>query len=178
MSIKSQLAARKAYAAHISGNRLYDEKKYDEASREFEKALELYRTAYDLGERRARYMMAYSVLLMKRGQFQASHDVMIEIEKIKDRTADEKWQLRLNFAICQWKMGKLDHAITLMQQVASVRKTATVYGSLGYMLIEKAIQTGDFSEADRFNAEAYEYDDEDAVTLDNLGQLALAKGQR
>lgn len=178
MGLKAVLDARKAYAAHIAGNRLSDEKQFDKAEEKFEEALRLYKSAYDMGDRQVRYMMAYGVLLMKKGRFEESHDIMLETGKLPGRTNDEKWQLRLNFAICEWKLGHLDHAIELMRQVASLKKTSTVYGSLGYMLIEKAKQTQDFSSADEFNAEAYEYDEEDAVTLDNLGQLALAKGRR
>ena len=55
-------------------------------------------------------------------------------------------------------------------------KSEFVYTVLGYYLIEKAIQTGDFDEALRYNMEAYEYDEEDPGTLDNLGQLYYAMG--
>ena len=37
---------------------------------------------------------------------------------------------------------------------------------------------GDFAEALEFNTKALDYDDEDAVVLDNLGQLYLAMGDR
>ena len=40
-------------------------------------------------------------------------------------------------------------------------------------LIEKAKETGEFDEALEFNRKAMEYDDEDASTLDNMGQLYL-----
>ena len=62
--------------------------------------------------------------------------------------------------------------------VAAGGKTAMVYTTLGQYLIDKAIQTGDFTEAIEFNNEAYEYDEEDAGTLDNLGQLIYAMGER
>ena len=53
-----------------------------------------------------------------------------------------------------------------------------IYGSLGYLLIVKAKETGNFDEAIAFNTEAMEYDDDDAVVLDNMGQLYLAMGER
>ena len=42
-----------------------------------------------------------------------------------------------------------------------------IYETLGYLYIE----AGDAEKALAYNMEAYEYDDEDAITLDNLGQL-------
>ena len=93
-------------------------------------------------------------------------------------TKAEKRQLRINFAICQWKLGQLDSAISNLKIAMSEAPTGMLYGSLGYILIEKARQTGDFAEALEFNTKALDYDDEDAVVLDNLGQLYLAMGDR
>ena len=47
-----------------------------------------------------------------------------------------------------------------------------VYQTLGYLYVE----AGDFEKAVAFNTEAYEYDDEDAITLDNLGQTYYRLG--
>ena len=47
----------------------------------------------------------------------------------------------------------------------------------GYDDSNFGIQTGDFAQAIAFNQEAYEYDEEDAGVLDNLGQLYYAMGE-
>ena len=86
--------------------------------------------------------------------------------------------LLLRFAICQWKLGQIDSAISNLKIAMSEAPTGMLYGSLGYVLIEKARQTGDFAEALEFNTKALDYDDEDAVVLDNLGQLYLAMGDK
>ena len=52
-----------------------------------------------------------------------------------------------------------------------MKKCASIYATLGMFLVEKADQTGDFKAADAFNAEAMEYDDEDAGVLDNRGEM-------
>ena len=72
----------------------------------------------------------------------------------------------------------LDKAIELMQEAARTGKTALIYTTLGYYLIERSLKTGDFEEALQFNLEAYGYDEDDAGTLDNLGQLYYAMGER
>lgn len=169
---------RKAYRMHIQGNRFDDKKQYEQAERMHEQALALYRRAMDDGFRKPNALMAYSVLLMRKGRFEEAREVMLATEKQPGLSRDDHRKLQLNFAICQWRRGQLEGAIELMKRAHEGGKQALIYGSLGYMLIEKAIQTGDFSEAVAFNEEAYEYDEDDAVVLDNLGQLALAQGER
>ena len=73
-------------------------------------------------------------------------------------------------------MGDIDHAIGAMIELSKTYKNSTVYGSLGYMLIARGDKTGDYSEAKKFNDEAMDYDDEDAVVLDNVGQYYQRTG--
>ena len=61
----------------------------------------------------------------------------------------------------------MDKAIELMERVHQKSPSGNTYGALGYMYIEQ----GDVEKALEFNLKALEYDDEDAVTLDNLGQI-------
>ena len=66
-----------------------------------------------------------------------------------------------------------DKAIETLNSAAQAKKNGTLYTTLGMLLVEKARQTGDYEAALQFNQEAYDYDDEDAGVLDNMGQLAL-----
>jgi tetratricopeptide (TPR) repeat protein len=178
MSLMATIHGRRAYSLHLSGSRLANARRFDEANAKYEKALVYYEKALNLGLKNPKVMLAYAVLLLRRAQYDKAQDLMLQVEKNKSLTKEDRRQLRINYAICQWKRGRLDNAIQLMEEVAREFKNSTVYGSLGYMLVEKARETGDFERAEAFNMEAYEYDEEDAVTLDNLGQLYLAKGER
>lgn len=178
MSLKAEFTGRRAYMAHVAGNRLSDAHKYAEAAQKHAQAVELYRQAIEQGCKKATYLMAYGVLLLRMREYEKARELMLEADKAPGITKDEKKQLRMNFAICQWKLGNLDKAIELMKSVAGDQKNSMLYGSLGYMLVEKARETGDFEEAIAFNEEAYEYDEDDAVVLDNLGQMHLAMGDR
>lgn len=178
MSLMATIYGRRAYSLHLSGSRLANARRFDEARARYEKALAYYEKALSEGLENPRVMLAYAVLLLKEAQYDKAQDLMLQVENNKKMTREERRQLRINYAICQWKRGRLDNAIQLMEEVARNFKNSTVYGSLGYMLVEKARETGDFERAEAFNREAYEYDEEDAVTLDNLGQLYLAKGER
>jgi tetratricopeptide (TPR) repeat protein len=178
MNIKAELMGRKAYNIHLKGNSLSDAKKYKEAEEKHAEALKMYAEAEAAGSDNPKHLMAYGVLLMRTAQYEKAKSVMLKSEKLPGLTREMKKQLRLNYAVCQWKMGQLDRAIELMKQASSDGLNSMIYGSLGYMLIEKAKETGDFAEAMEFNQKACEYDDEDAVVLDNLGQMNLLMGNR
>jgi len=52
----------------------------------------------------------------------------------------------------------------MLEEVFATYKTTTVYGSLGYLMLLK----GDLEKALAFNQEAYEYNDNNSVIVDNL----------
>jgi len=174
----SELTARKAYKAHVTGNQYSEKGKTEEARAEHAKALELYQKAIDAGVKKPIYLMAYGVLLLRVRRYDEAKALFLQAEKRREITKEERAQLRINFAICQWKLGNLDSAIEQLKIAKNSSVNGTIYGSLGYVLIEKARQTGDYTEALALNMEALEYDDEDAVILDNLGQLHLSMGDR
>ena len=174
----SELTARKAYKAHVTGNQLSEKGKVAEARAEHEKALKLYAQAIAAGVKKPVYLMAYGMLLLRMGRYAEAKELFLQAEHSREITKEERAQLRINFAVTQWKLGNLDSSIEQFKIAHNTKKNGTVYGSLGYVLIEKARQTGDFAEALAYNMEALEYDDEDAVVLDNLGQLHLAMGEK
>lgn len=177
-AFRAELTARKAYAAHVQGNRDSEEGKREEARKKHEQALELYAKAINAGTDKVAYVMAYGVLLMRFRRFEESREMFLRAEKNRAITKGERSQLRINYAICQWKLGNLDSAIENLKIAKQQANTGVIYGSLGYILIEKARQTGDFTEAIALNEEALEYDEDDGVILDNMGQLNLAMGNK
>ena len=175
---KAEQMGRKAYGLHVAGNRLSDQNKMDEARAKHEQAIALYDKAVKGGCKTVSYIMAYGVLLLRFARFDEAKALFLKAEATPGITKPEKSQLRINFAICQWKLGQLDSAISQLKIALGEGETGLIYGSLGYILIEKARQTGDFEEAVAFNNKALEYDDEDAVILDNMGQLNLVLGDK
>ena len=55
-------------------------------------------------------------------------------------------------------------------------QTVNVYSTMGFLLIAKGDETGDYEEALEFNRRAYDYDDTDASVVDNLGQVLYRTG--
>ena len=176
--IMNELTARKAYKAHVTGNQLSDKGEVAKAQAQHEQAIELYAQAIAAGVNKPVYLMAYGVLLLRFRRYEEAKELFLKAEKNREITKAERAQLRINYAICQWKLGNLDSAIEQLKIAKNSSANGTIYGSLGYVLIEKARQTGDFTEALALNTEALEYDDEDAVILDNMGQLHLAMGEK
>jgi len=152
MGFFANLTGQKALTAH--GNADYD------------KALKLYDDAYAKGMDAPRLLRGYSVLLIRTRQFDKALEVLKRMEKAPGLKPKDKAELHTNYAIILWQKGHLDRALEILDDVFRQGKNGTIYSIIGYLKIEK----GDAQEALAFNQEALEYDEEDPVFLDNLGQ--------
>ncbi|MBP3522932.1 MAG: tetratricopeptide repeat protein [Clostridia bacterium] len=151
MSFMGNMTGNKALTAHSKGD--------------YRTALKLYEEAYEKGMDKPRLLRGYSVLLIRTSQFDKALEVLKRMEKMP-MDAKEKTDLHINYAIILWQKGHLDRAIEILNDEFRHTKNGTLYSIIGYLKIEQ----GDAEEAIRFNKEAIEYDDEDPVFLDNLGQ--------
>ena len=159
MGLFSDMKAQRALAAHSKGNA-------DEAMR-------LYHEAYAEGVNKARFLLPFSILLLRAGDYAKAREVLKKVEKAPGGlTPNQRNQMITNYAIACWKEGRLEYALELLWGVYKKGASETIYGALGFLLIEK----GDFDEALAFNLEAVQYDDEDPVTLDNLAQTYYRLG--
>ncbi|MBR6707826.1 MAG: tetratricopeptide repeat protein [Clostridia bacterium] len=135
-----------------------------------DEALAEYTELYQNGVVSAAYMLPYSVLLLKMGgedNYLLVKEVLKKAEKAPDMTPDRKQQLFVNYAVANYKLGEIDKAINLLEASHKKAPCGMTYQALGFLYIEK----GDQEKALEYNQEALEYDDEDPVVLDNLGQL-------
>lgn len=176
-SFKINQLGKKAYRIHVMGMQLRKQGKYAEAEIKLAEALKQYEAAYQAGYRQSVALQGYALLLMRSGDFSRAREIMLEVSKDKSMKPEDRFTLRVDYSICQWKMGNLDKAIETIQTAAQGKRNGVVYTTLGMYLVDKARQTGDFEEAIRLNEEAYEYDDEDAGVLDNMGQMYLAMSE-
>lgn len=151
MSFMGNLAGNKALSAHSKGD--------------YRTALKLYEEAYAKGMDKPRLLKSYCVLLIRTSQFDRALDVIKKLEKTP-LDSKAKTDIHINYAIILWKKGHLDRAMEILEDEFRRTKNGTLYSIIGYLKIEQ----GNLDEALRFNREAVEYDDEDAVFLDNLAQ--------
>lgn len=136
-----------------------------QAKGEIQEALKLYREAMEEGLSEPRYILGYSVLLLRQGEYQAARELLVKFQKAP-MTEDQRTTLFVNYACAVYKLGELEKAIQVMEGQHRKQPSGLVYETLGYLYIE----AGETEKALAFNQEALEYDDEDSITLDNLGQ--------
>lgn len=175
---QANMAGNRAYRAHAHANRLSDTGKPEQAEKLYQDAMRGYGEAEKLGCDSPRIMTGYGVLLMRDGQFERARDMLLKLHQSPGLTQDDKFHLRINHAICQWRLGNLDKAIESMRQAFGFSKTSLCLNVFSSMLNEKARETGDFEEAEKIRAEALDYDEDDTVTLANAGFLSLWKYEK
>lgn len=130
----------------------------------------VYEEMYAKGYIASSYMLPWSIVLLREGgeeNYKKVKEILVKAQKAPDINEDRRGQLLLNFAVAEFKLGNVDKAIELMERTHQKNPCGDTYGALGCMYIE----TGDAEKALQFNLNALEYDDEDPVVLDNLGQV-------
>lgn len=205
MGLFTNMKAAKAYSKHGKG--------------ELAEARKLYEEAIAEGCNQPRYILAYSTLLIRAGEYAKARDLLVKFQKAPGMTPDQKVNLFMNYAACCYRMGDIDKGIAILERQHAHQPTSMVYQTLGYLYVDKyaltnkpdfdaleaeaaavaeaqaetAGEDAEFVEAEvslsnppvlspreAWNAavtktkalldEALEYDDEDAVCLDNMGQ--------
>ena len=135
-----------------------------------EAAIKDYEKLYQANYISSAYLVPYSILLLRRGKkedFEKTKEVLKKAEKAFDITPERRRQLILHYAVAQFRLGETDKAIHLLEASHQKNPGGMTYEALGFMYIE----TDDPDKALQYNMEAYEYDNEDPITLDNLGQV-------
>lgn len=168
---KRAISGNRAYRIHVDGNKLAAEGKPKEAIEKYKTALRLYEEAMEANAAAPNIVLAYSALLMRQGQFDKSKATLEALSRVKTLSKDDWFELRMQYSLLLWRAGELDRAFDTIGRAAAYKMNGNVYSTLGMYWVDRAIQTGDFEGAMKFNQAAMDYDDEDAATLDNMGQL-------
>ena len=156
MAIIGNVMAYKAYLSQAKSMQALDKQDYAAAIECENKALEGYEKAMAKGMNQVNYLIAYTVLLLRTGKFEKAMEIIRQTEKMPNLNDDQKRRLIINYSICQWKLGDIDHAIGAMIELSKTYKNSTVYGSLGYMLIARGDKTGDYEKAREYLGKALE----------------------
>lgn len=176
--MKAKQLGTRAYRTHAIALQLRQQGKYAECMEKLQEAYRLYGESYALGFRKSNVLTSYGILSMQMGNFEQARALMLEAWKDKSMRAEDRLSLRVNFAICEWKMGKLDKAIETVRAAAQSGMNGTIYSTLGMFLVDQARQTGDFASVIEFNKQALDYDDEDPSTIDNIAQMYLFMSEK
>lgn len=163
---------------------------------DLEGARKLYEEAMSEGLNMPRPMLAYALLLIRAEEYEKAKALLIKTQKADGITPEQKSQLFMDYAVCCHKLGETEKGIALLEKQHRRTPTGMTYQTLGYLYVEqfspdhkaaflayKPAEDDETPAQDReqlweegiqkaltFNQEALEYDDEDAVVLDNLAQ--------
>ncbi|MCE5344381.1 MAG: hypothetical protein LLF96_12470 [Eubacteriales bacterium] len=129
-------------------------------------ARKLYEEAIASGLDDPRYLLSYTVLLIRDGEYAKAREILVKHQNNPYLSGDSKKQLFVNYAACVYKMGEMDKAIAVLEGHHAKEHSGLIYETLGYLYVE----AGDAQKALAYNEEAMQYDDEDPITLDNLAQ--------
>lgn len=152
-------AANRSRIYFIRGKIQYGKGNFDEAVKLLGKAVKGGKTSVEA-------MASYGFVLFKAGHLQEAEEVLVKAVQ-KSSTADQRNFAKSNLALVLWKKGSLDEALEMLKEVISEYKTTAVYGSIGYLAIEK----GDLDYAMKINLEAYDFNSDDPIIIDNLAHL-------
>lgn len=116
---------------------------------------------------------SYGYVLLREGNLEEAERYLLEAESSKMKDPRFRYNNILNMAILEWKKGNLPKAIEIVEGIQEEYRNSIMYEILGYLYIAE----GDFEKALAFNKEAYEYNREDKVIVDNLAQSYFFLGQ-
>ena len=137
-----------------------------------EQAVRWMSKAYQTGTAKPRSIISYAYVLLKSKRVEEANDILCRLLESRPKKDDEMLA-KSNLALVLWKMGRLDEAVAMLEEVIPEYKNSTIYGSLGYLSILK----GDLDRALEINKEAMEYNSANAIIRDNLGQTYYMRGE-
>ena len=128
-----------------------------------------YEALYAAGVMDQNYLLPYTILLLREGgeeEAEKVKEILRKVEKLPGLSPQQRTEIHVNYACAQYKLGHLPEAIHLLEVSHQKNPCGSTYQTLGYLYVE----AGDAEKGLPFNEAALEYDDEDPVVLDNIGQ--------
>ena len=85
-------------------------------------------------------MLAYSLLLIRSGEYEKAMELLLKTQKAPDLTPDRKSQLFVDYAACCAKTGQLDKGVKLLERQHQHTPIGLTYQTLGYLYVEQLAQ--------------------------------------
>lgn len=162
--------AYKLFALRYSLFSMIGKTKFDNGDKDG--ALKWYGKAAKVSSCRPRTIISYSYLLLIEERIKEAEEAL---HLVKNDALDprEKINYFTTKALIEWKDGNLDGAIKILEDANLELKALMIYESLGYLLL----LSKDYEKALKFNLEAFEYDSNDEIIIDNLAESYYFLGQ-
>ena len=155
MSLVANMLGRAAYFKHARGD--------------IETARKMYVSAIEKGLDKAEYLGPYGVLLMGDGKFEEALEIFNKAIALKPKQV-LRIKTRINRAIAFTKLKRYEEAKAALEDIHKNYRSRQVYEVLGYLYV-----LIDDENAEKYLLEAYDYDPNNYVILDNLCQYYLGK---
>ncbi|MBR2500415.1 MAG: hypothetical protein IKB60_04990 [Clostridia bacterium] len=156
----------KKYASlcNIIARSKYGKGQTQEAMKYFERS---YKKGMNINQR-----ITYSYYLLREGKPQESEDILNRLLAFK-LPPNIKNLAKSYHALVLMKTDRSEEALEELLEIFPTFKTTNMYGSIGFLYV----QMGKLEEAEKFNLEAYDFNSDDPIILDNLVQLYNQKGE-
>ncbi len=175
---KEDRTGEKAYRLHAQANKLSDRGRAIDAENMYMQARLLYEKAEKEGMKSPKLLTGYSVMMMRYGNFEKAKDIIGGIYSSAALTAEDRYYLALNHALCQYRLGETEKALSDIALTGEHKHNQIYFDVVCPILIEEGAEKDDFAEAEKLCAEALEYDDEDASILCSCAYLEYRRGDK
>ena len=131
-----------------------------------EKAYRTYRLADKIGKLRPDNSAAYGYIALRLGKIEEARSILAKASMNVLAKEPEKMRIKAMRALVFWKDGQIGTAIEMMEEVLEKVKTSSYYENLGLL----CVLSGDREKALRVCLEAYDYNSDDMIIVDNLAE--------
>jgi len=136
-------------------------------------AIRIFRKAEKTGKMAVTNQINFAYTLLKSGFLDEARTTYNFASLSKKAKKDEKIVIKSQLALVEWKSGNLKVATEMLEEVFKTYKNSLIYQSLGLMYLlgpskEKALE---------FCLEAYDYNSDDNVIVDNLAEAYILNGE-
>lgn len=151
---------------------IYAKKLY--AGRDYEKSLKVFSVADKVGNLNVQNKLLYGYVLLRVGRVDDAVVQLRAVQPLTKRKSPQWYQVKNLIGLAYWKRGELADAIEELEEIiADDYKTTQIYQNLGILYN----LSDDTDKALRFNLEAYEYNSDDNIIVDNLADCYSIRGE-
>ncbi len=132
-----------------------------------QKAMKWFERAYKKGMNIGQQQI-YAYYLMREGEVEKSEKLYHDLLTAKLKP-ELRFKIRSDYAVLLMKTDRVDEALSELEEITTNYNNTTTYGTIGYLYLLK----NNRRKAEEFNKEAYNYNSDDPVILDNMIQLYI-----
>lgn len=130
---------------------------------DLKKSFELYEKAIAVKDCPPMIKIIYAYRLIHAGEASKCSDLLATVDTQR-MNQNEQFNYDATRALSVWKLGNLQEAITIFENVAAQKESLLIYETLGYLLL----CSRDYEKALAFNLKAYEFSSSSDLIKDNL----------